>query len=63
MGSWTQMEEWIQIAKNKGFGFGFADLLIASIVSANTGTIWSLDSDFVPMEKFHFVKNHAMKKF
>jgi hypothetical protein len=28
-----QMEEWIKIAKHKGISFGFADLLIASIVS------------------------------
>ncbi len=50
------MEDWIQIAKNKGINIGFADLMITSIVSTNDGTIWLQDRDFVQMEKIHFVK-------
>jgi len=50
---WAQIESWIE--KFPNHGFGFADLLIASIASLRSKALWTLDKDFQRMAKRGFI--------
>lgn len=45
------METWAVEASAHGYRFGVGDLLIAAIAKDNGGSIWSLDADFLRMQK------------
>jgi predicted nucleic acid-binding protein len=57
--TWERMEGWIEKAVAKGERFGMADLLIAALAVDWGVSLWSLDSDFVRMQKLGFVQLHT----
>ena len=57
--TWKLIEDWINRAVPAGQRFGFADLLIAAIVTQQRSSLWSLDSDFRRMERLGFVRTYA----
>ncbi|MBV6494674.1 MAG: tRNA(fMet)-specific endonuclease VapC [Turneriella sp.] len=54
--SCEMITEMIHIARQKGYTFAFADLLIAALAREAKATIWSFDSDFQFMEKLNLVR-------
>lgn len=54
--TWKLLDTWIERAASAGEAFGFADLLIAGLVSEHEGIMWSLDSDFRRMARLGLVK-------
>lgn len=54
--SWQIIDRWIDTAADAGYRFSIADLLIAALTYEVTGLLWSLDKDFVAMEKLGFVR-------
>ena len=60
--TWTLAERWIQPAADAGDHFGVTDLLIAALADEIGALVWSLDDDFVRMERLGFARlyvNHA----
>jgi predicted nucleic acid-binding protein len=55
---WPLMESWITRATERGQGFGMADLMIAAISVEQKSSLWSLDQDFMRMEKLGFLICH-----
>ena len=57
--TWTLVESWIGPGVDKGHGFAIPDLLIAGLTHEIGGLVWSLDDDFVRLEKLGYVKRYA----
>jgi len=55
-GTWSIVERWIDPAADKGHRFGVTDLLIAALADEADALVWSLDADFVRMEKLKMVR-------
>jgi predicted nucleic acid-binding protein len=53
--TWTLVDRWIEEAGNAGERFGAGDLLIAAMARETGSLVWSLDSDFLRMERLGFV--------
>jgi len=53
--------DFIGIARRRGYVFGFADLLIAAIAREIHASIWTLDSDFLHMEKIGITRLHGWR--
>src|SRR4029453_4363411 len=53
--TWRLIERWVPQAADKGHRFGLSDWLIAALTHEIGGLVWSLDEDFVKMEKLKFV--------
>ncbi len=51
-----KLEIKIQKSAESGYRFGIADLLIAQTVENAGGILWTLDSDFLMMEKLGFIQ-------
>jgi len=51
-----EIEEFLVHNKSKGYRFGIPDLMIAKTCSANNLKIWTLDKDFLLLEKLGFVE-------
>jgi predicted nucleic acid-binding protein len=56
--TWERLDAWIDVAGDAHQRFGVADLLVAAIAADRDAEIWSLDSDFVRMQKLGFVRLH-----
>ena len=54
--TWREVERWTESALDAGYSFGIPDLLIASLANEIGGLVWSLDRDFVAMEKLGVVR-------
>lgn len=54
--TWARLPGWIERAADVGQYFSLSDLLIASLASDIDALIWSLDDDFVRMERLAFVQ-------
>lgn len=58
--TWELMETWVEKAVSVGQRFGVGDLLIGSIAAEKGVPVWSLDSDFVRMAGFGWLKLHKL---
>jgi predicted nucleic acid-binding protein len=58
-GTWRLMDGWAELARDRGDRFGVGDLLIAAIAREAGALVWSLDADFVRMERLKFVDLYA----
>ena len=52
------IERWVPAAADKGYRFGLSDLLIAALTHEIGGLVWSLDDDFVLLERLKFVNRY-----
>lgn len=57
--TWRRIDDWLQRAVAAGQRFGFADLLIASLVRDRKASLWSFDSDFSRMQRLGFIELHT----
>jgi predicted nucleic acid-binding protein len=57
--TWNLIDSLAVSASAKGDRFGVVDMLIAAISKENSGTLWSLDGDFLRMEKLGFLKSYS----
>ena len=53
--TWTLVDQWTDAAGSAGERFGVGDLLIAAMAHETNSLVWSLDSDFLRMERLGFV--------
>lgn len=53
--TWTLVDRWMEAAGQAGERFGVADLLIGAMAHETGSLVWSLDSDFLRMERLGFV--------
>jgi predicted nucleic acid-binding protein len=53
--TWQLVESWIEQAAKAGHRFGMADYLIAAIARERGALLWTMDKDFVQMERLKFV--------
>lgn len=56
--TWRLMLKWTEAARNKSQRFGFGDLLIGAIAAEADAEVWSLDEDFVRMQRLGFLVTH-----
>ena len=57
--TWTMIEQWVDVAADKGHRFGIGDLLIAALAAERGALVWSLDRDFQRMERLKLVQLYA----
>ena len=57
--TWRLIERWIPAAADKGHRFALSDLLIAALASEIDGLVWSLDEDFVELERLRMVRRYS----
>jgi predicted nucleic acid-binding protein len=54
--TWQRMKAWVAQAADAGHRFTVSDLTIAALADERGALVWSLDGDFVQMEKLGFVR-------
>lgn len=54
--TWARLPGWIELAADAGERFSLSDLLIGSLASDIGALVWSLDDDFVRMERLGLVR-------
>lgn len=54
--TWARLPGWIERAADAGHYFSLSDLLIASLANDIDALVWSLDDDFVRMERLGLVQ-------
>jgi predicted nucleic acid-binding protein len=53
--TWALMDKWLETASRAGETFGVGDLLIGAMAAETNGLVWSLDSDFLRLERLGLV--------
>ena len=53
--TFTRIDSWVPAAADRGHRFSLSDWVIAALAHENGGLVWSLDADFVEMERLAFV--------
>lgn len=56
--TWTLIERWLPAAADKGYRFGLSDWLIAALASEIGGMVWSLDEDFIDLERLKLIRRY-----
>ena len=56
--SWQTVEDWVEISARSGERFGVMDLLIGVLSWEAKVPVWSLDRDFLRMERLALVETH-----
>jgi len=56
--TWRLIDRWVPQAADKGHRFGLSDWLIAALTHEIGGLIWSLDEDFVKLERLELVERY-----
>lgn len=57
--TWTSIERWVMSTADKGERFGMADWLVAALASEISGLVWSMDDDFVRLERLGVVNSFS----
>ncbi|HEY3236630.1 MAG TPA: PIN domain-containing protein [Polyangiaceae bacterium] len=60
--TWSKLEGWIERGMRSGERFGVADLMIAGIADDWGANLWSLDSDFLRMQRLGFAQLHDSER-
>jgi len=58
--TWDRIERWVPEAANHGQRFGLSDWLIAALAEEIDALIWSLDRDFVELEKLRMIRRYSI---
>jgi predicted nucleic acid-binding protein len=58
--TWQLIARWVPLAADKGHRFALADLVIGALTAEIGGLIWSLDQDFIQMERLKFVQRYEV---
>jgi len=53
--TWSLVDTWMETAGRAGERFGVGDLLIAAMARETGSLVWSLDSDFLRMERLGLI--------
>lgn len=56
--TWERIDGWVVRAGDVGERFGVGDLLVGAIAAEQRGSVWSLDRDFLRLERLGFVALH-----
>ena len=58
--TWELVERWVPAAADKGFRFGLADWLVTALANEIDALIWSLDEDFMQLEKLKMARLYSI---
>lgn len=58
---WSELEQWVVEARDRGERFAVVDLLIAAIAREQGASVWSLDLDFRRMAALGFAQAFVPK--
>jgi len=56
--TWAMIDGWVERAGDSGQRFGVGDLLIGALAVECGALLWSLDTDFVRMEKLKLIERY-----
>lgn len=54
--TWKLIETWADRSARRGERFGVGDLLVGAVATERGARVWSLDTDFIRLEKLGFVR-------
>jgi predicted nucleic acid-binding protein len=57
-GTWSLIDDWVERSGRRGHRFGLGDLLIGALADEVGALVWSLDADFIRMERLKLVRRY-----